>query len=109
MEESRCFRIVPQGLPNLAHGRIDGVVRVQEHILAPDSLQDFLPRHQLPTSLDQKAKELEGDAFEAYTLPRAAQLKGALVKLEVLESPYAAGHFVPILLVRLYLQSTAET
>ena len=35
-------------MPDLPHRGIDSVVRIQEDAFAPDLLEDFLARHQLP-------------------------------------------------------------
>ena len=68
MHESRLLGIVLQHLSQLAHGRVDAVIRVQEHILAPDPFHDLIPRYQLSPALHQQKQQFHWDAGQLQSL-----------------------------------------
>ena len=83
MHEARLLGIVIQHLSQLANGCVDAVIRVQEHILAPDPFDDLIPRYQLSPAFHQQKQQFHGDAGQPQSFARAAQLVGATVQFEI--------------------------
>jgi hypothetical protein len=64
LDETWALRVVLQGLADLADSAINAVVRIKEHILAPNPLGDFVASDELPTALDEEQKDFGGDALQ---------------------------------------------
>src|SRR5206468_5049127 len=81
-EEPRRIGIVPESPPDLPHRRVDGRVRVDEHVLAPEALEDLGSIHELSPTLGEQGEQLHGKLLELFHAAAAAQLVARQVKLD---------------------------
>src|SRR5262249_2312202 len=75
LHKPRLLGIIFQHLADLSNRRIDAVVRVKEHVLAPDPLNDPFARDQLAALLDQQKQQLHRNAAQSDRLSRLPQFK----------------------------------
>ena len=54
LDKPRLLGIISQHLTNLADGIVDAVVRVQEDVLAPNSIRNLLPGDKFTATLKQE-------------------------------------------------------
>jgi hypothetical protein len=72
-------------LTDLADGRVDAVVCVNEDLFAPNAIQDFFAGEELAMALDQQKKQVQRNALEMNDAAAAAELIGFTIQLEILE------------------------
>src|SRR5260370_35651296 len=80
--EERPGWIVFEDLSNFADRSIDAVVRIQEYVLPPDSLYDFVARDQLPSMLNEEEQQLRWNPLQFQRTARTAQLTHTYVEFE---------------------------
>ena len=85
-----------QCVPDFPHRGIDSVVGIQEDAFAPDALQNFLARNELPASVGQNEEQLEGDALQLHGTALAPELVSSPVKLVVRETADIRRHLNPL-------------
>ncbi|HST10176.1 MAG TPA: hypothetical protein VLL05_07350 [Terriglobales bacterium] len=76
-------RVVAQRLANLADGRVDAVVGVEEDALTPNLFDNLIAGHKFAALLNKQAQQVGWNAFQPEGLPGLFQLKGSEVKFEV--------------------------
>jgi len=73
-------------LAGFADSGVDAVVGVNEDVLPPDGLENFLTSDEALAVFGKQEEQLEGNAFEFDETAGAAQLEGAWVEFEVFKS-----------------------
>ena len=91
--ESRRVGIVAQGSPHLPDRSIDAVFAIDEDALAPDALENFLARDDLPAAVNEQEQQFQRNSLKLHHSAAASELMGAPVKLKVVELNYFVGHF----------------
>ena len=91
LDKRRSLRRITQRLSNLPHRRVDACLDVDEHVLAPQPVDDLGARDEDIPPLDQQEQQIHRMAFEAHRAAVAAQLVGGDVELEVAEAEGLAG------------------
>jgi hypothetical protein len=91
LDEARLLGIVFQSLPDLADRGVDAVFGVDEDILTPETVDDFLAGDDTTLPLQKKDQQFHGDAFEGNALAflgvsQAAQLEAGAIELKFSES-----------------------
>ncbi len=81
-DEARRLRVVVQRVADLPHRNIDSVVGIQEDLLAPHALEDFLARHELPAPVGKNEEHVQWNALQLHGTALAAELVGTPVKLK---------------------------
>ena len=84
----RLVGIVRQGAADLADGGIDSLFDVDEHIFAPQLAGDLLAGDQLAPLLYHEHEQLQRQAFEPNRAATAAELKAAVIQLEIVETDF---------------------
>jgi hypothetical protein len=93
--ESRRIGVVSQRAPYLAHRGVDGVIDIKEEVLAPNSFENFLTRHEMSAPVDQQQQQIEGNAFKLHRTAPAPELVGTPVKLVFRKTTYIRRHLNP--------------
>ena len=65
---------------------MDARLHVDEHVLAPEELDDLGPRHEVAPPLDEQQEQVHRMALETNRAAVAAQLVGRDVELEIAEA-----------------------
>src|ERR1019366_310594 len=84
----RLAGVVGQGTANLADSCIDPLFNIDEHIFAPQRGRDFFACDQLPPLFDEEHEQLQGQALEPNRGATAAELKTAVIQLEIVEANF---------------------
>jgi hypothetical protein len=90
--EARPLYIFTQRGSDLAYRRVDSVFGINEDILAPQSLDDFLTVDDLPVSFEQQDKQLHGNALELQRAVIAAQFEARGIQLKFAKLVGGRGH-----------------
>jgi hypothetical protein len=69
LDKSRLFGIVLKDLGDFPNSSIDGVIGIEEDVLAPQLFDDLFPRHQLASPLHQQEQNFRGDSFHLQRAP----------------------------------------
>lgn len=77
-----------KGLPNLPHSRVDAVIDITKNAFAPDAVQDFLARDQLPGTLQKQQQEFHRNALNRHGPAGAAQFESASIHLEAFKTKH---------------------
>src|ERR1700731_1650278 len=93
LDEARLLRIILQHMANLADGRVDAVVSIEEYIRTPDPLDDLVPGDQLASPLYQEEQQFHGNPLQLENPAVAAQFISAQIQLEILPKPDLVCHF----------------
>ena len=80
-----------EGLPDLPHRRVDARLDVDEHVLAPQPLDDVGTGDEIVPPLDEQEQQIHRMALETHRAAVATQLVGSDVELEVAEAQGLAG------------------
>jgi hypothetical protein len=83
LHEARLLGVVPERLADFPNSSVDAVVRIEENVLTPDSLDDLIAGNKLLVVVKQEQEDLQRNAFELQRTPSTAQLKRSQVELEV--------------------------
>lgn len=74
------------------YGRTNTVLELDDSAIGPEGVSNFLPRDQVPGAFQQHGEDSEGLLGESdWLVALAAQLSGAKVKFEPLETGYSVG------------------
>jgi hypothetical protein len=100
MDEAGIVGVVSQRLADFANRGVDAVFGIDEDILAPETVDDFLPGDDAILPLQKKDQQLHGDALEGNALaflgaPLAAQLEAGAIELKFSESVLRLRHTAP--------------
>jgi hypothetical protein len=100
VDEAGVVRVVFQGLADFADGGVDAVFGVDEDILAPETVDDFLAGDDATLPLQKKDQQFHGDALEGNALAflgasLAAQLEAGAIELEFSEFVLRLRHTAP--------------
>ena len=79
------YRANRGALANLEDDGVDAGLHVDEHVLAPQPIDDLGPRDELLPSLDEQDEEVHGLPFEPHGMTLPAQLVGGEIELAVPE------------------------
>ena len=85
LNETRALRVIPQRGANLAHGRVDAVLGVDEDLVAPQALGDLGTGHETALTGREQHQQFERLLFEPQRMAVAEQPKGAGVEPELAE------------------------
>ena len=77
--------MVPEGLPDLAHGGVDAMLGVEKDILAPEPLDNLLSADYVAILFRQQDKQLHRNPFQFQDSAVAPQLKAGGVEFELAE------------------------
>jgi hypothetical protein len=83
--KTRVFGIVTQNRSNLANRGVDTMLSINEDVLAPKPIDDFLPADDVAISFREQDEQLERNTFNLQNSSITAQLKARAVKLEFAE------------------------
>jgi hypothetical protein len=86
--ESLGIRVVAQRPPNFPYCGINADVAILGTPLAPDPLNDLVPRHQLSVPFGEQEEQIERDALQVHDPAAAAEFMGAPVKFEICETQH---------------------
>ena len=100
LDESWVVGVVFQGMADFSDGGVDAVFGVNEDILAPETVDDFLSGDDAALPLQKKDEQLRGDAFEGNAFAflgasPAAQLEAGAIELEFSEAVLQLRHYAP--------------
>ena len=100
VDEAGVVRVVFQGLADFADGSVDAVFGIDEDILAPETVDDFLAGDDATLALQKKDQQLHGDALEGNALAflgtsLAAQLEVGAIELKFGEFVLRLRHTAP--------------
>ena len=90
-DETRSSRRVVQYGANLADANIQGLLKVDERVLIPKFMLNFLSGDELPRAADKKRKELEWLWLKMQRYLALAQVACARVQFEITKSDGALG------------------
>jgi hypothetical protein len=90
LDENRLLWRIAQSPANLANRRVHASVDVDEHLLAPQAVDDLFARHQLTSPLDEHEQEVHRLLFEPNRTAPATQFVSCDVQLEVAEAKHLA-------------------
>jgi hypothetical protein len=76
--------VVPEHFPDLCGGRSEGLVKVDNCILTPDPMPQFLFTHNRPSSLQQRHKKQEGLTLQCD--PQSASVQFASVEIDFIQT-----------------------
>jgi hypothetical protein len=83
--EPRTLCVVAQGLAYLSHGRVNSVLRLDEHVPAPELRNDLIAGHQCALSADQKNQQLHGNSLQFQGVTGSAQFIALEIQVKTLE------------------------
>ena len=72
LDEARLFGIIAQDLADLADGGVDSVFGIDEDVLAPEAIDDFLAGGDAALFLNEKEEEFHRDALQFQHAAMAA-------------------------------------
>jgi hypothetical protein len=84
--------VVFQGLADFSDGGVNAVFGIDEDILAPETVDDFLAGDYATLALQKKHQQLHGDALQFQGVAVAAQFEAVAVEFEFVEMVARAGH-----------------
>src|SRR5581483_11629152 len=74
LNEAGSDRVVSQGEPETADGRVQAVLEIDERALRPEAATQFFARDDLPRVLQERGKNPERLVLERQAKPALAQL-----------------------------------
>ena len=83
--KTRLLRVISQRRPDFADGGIDAMVNIEEDILAPEPLGDFLAGYQLATAFEQQEEQLHGEFLQPQLALAPLEPVAGLVERELAE------------------------
>jgi hypothetical protein len=81
----RLPNVVSKRTTNLTDRRIDALVHIHEHVLAPKRARYLLASDKLALVFYQKHQQLQGQAFQSHHGTAAQKLKPAEIEFEIVE------------------------
>lgn len=92
LDEARFFGIIPERKANLADGGVDSMLGVNKNILAPEALDDFISRDEIPIFAREQDEQLHGDLFQLDRTTGTEKFKTVAVEGELVELDWACRH-----------------
>jgi hypothetical protein len=77
----RC-RVVAKRVTQSADGRVHSVLEINERVVAPQALSQFVARNQVTRSLEKRFEDLERLTLEGHARPVLAELAGAKIQFK---------------------------
>src|SRR5450631_3733068 len=85
LDEAGLVGIVAQGLADFPNRGVDAVLGIDEDVLAPEALDDFLARDDGAVFFRQQEEQFHGDAFEFQDAAVTPQLEAGGIEIEFAE------------------------
>ena len=83
LNEAGIFGVVFERLADFADGGVDAVLGIDEDILAPDAVDDFLTGDDGSILFHQKQEQFHGDALQFQDAAFAAEFEARGVELKI--------------------------